>query len=45
VWAVAAIAVTGGRWLGRVIDAFLIRVVTAVVLAGLGIYVAVAAIS
>ena len=42
-WAVAAIAVTGGRWLGRVIDAFLIRVVTAVVLVGLGIYVAVAA--
>jgi len=44
-WAVAAIAVTGGRWLGRVIDPFLIRVVTAVVLAGLGIYVAVAALS
>jgi putative Ca2+/H+ antiporter (TMEM165/GDT1 family) len=44
-WAVAAIAVTGGRWLGRVIDAFVIRVVTAVVLAGLGIYVAVAALS
>lgn len=42
-WAVAAIAVTGGRFLGRVIDAFLIRVVTAVVLAALGIYVAVAA--
>lgn len=44
-WAVAAIAVTGGRWLGRVIDAFLIRVVTAVVLAALGIYVAVTAFS
>ena len=41
----AAIAVTGGRWLGRVIDPFLIRVVTAVVLASLGIYVAVAALS
>jgi putative Ca2+/H+ antiporter (TMEM165/GDT1 family) len=44
-WAVAAIAVTGGRWLGRVIDPFLIRVVTAVVLAGLGIYTALAALS
>ena len=44
-WAVAAIAVTGGRWLGRVIDAFLIRVVTAAVLVGLGVYVAVAAFS
>ena len=44
-WAVAAIAVTGGRWLGRVIDAFLIRVVTAVLLAGLGIYAALAALS
>ena len=41
--AVAASAVTGGRGRGRVIDAFLIRVVTAVVLAALGIYVAVAA--
>jgi putative Ca2+/H+ antiporter (TMEM165/GDT1 family) len=44
-WAVAAIAVTGGRWLGRVIDAFLIRVVTAAVLAGLGVYVALTAFS
>jgi len=44
-WAAAAIVITGGRWLGRVIDPFLIRVVTAVVLAGLGIYVAVAAFS
>jgi putative Ca2+/H+ antiporter (TMEM165/GDT1 family) len=44
-WAVAAIAVTGGRWLSRVIDPFLIRVVTAVLLAGFGIYTAVAALS
>jgi putative Ca2+/H+ antiporter (TMEM165/GDT1 family) len=44
-WAVAAIAVTGGQWLGRVIDAFLIRVVTAVLLAGFGIYTAIAALS
>ena len=44
-WTVAAIAVAGGRWLGRVIDAFLIRVVTAVVLAGFGIYAALAALS
>jgi putative Ca2+/H+ antiporter (TMEM165/GDT1 family) len=44
-WAVAAIAVTGGRWLGRVIDPFLIRVVTAVVLAGLGVYTALTALS
>ena len=43
--AAAAIVITGGRWLGRAIDPFLIRVVTAVVLAGLGIYVAVAAFS
>ena len=44
-WAAAAIVITGGQWLGRVIDPFFIRVVTAVVLAGLGIYVAVAAFS
>ena len=44
-WAVAAIAVTGGRWLSRVIDPFLIRVVTAVLLGGFGIYSAVAALS
>jgi putative Ca2+/H+ antiporter (TMEM165/GDT1 family) len=44
-WAVAAIAVTGGRWLSRTIDPFLIRVVTAVLLAGFGIYTAVAALS
>jgi Ca2+/H+ antiporter, TMEM165/GDT1 family len=44
-WAAAAIAVTGGRWLSRVIDPFLIRVVTAVLLAGFGIYTAVAALT
>ena len=44
-WAAAAIAVTGGRWLGRVIDAFLMGVVTAVLLAGLGIYTAIVAFS
>jgi Ca2+/H+ antiporter, TMEM165/GDT1 family len=44
-WAAAAIAVTGGRWLSRIIDPFLIRVVTAVLLAGFGIYTAVAALS
>lgn len=44
-WAVAAIAVTGGRWLIRAIDAVLIRVVTAVLLAGFGIYTAWAAVS
>jgi putative Ca2+/H+ antiporter (TMEM165/GDT1 family) len=44
-WAAAAIAVTGGRWLSRVSDPFLIRVVIAALLAGLGIYTAVAALS
>ncbi|MBO0815259.1 MAG: TMEM165/GDT1 family protein, partial [Actinobacteria bacterium] len=44
-WAVAAVAVVGGRWLGRAIDAFVIGVVTAVLLTGLGIYTAVAAVS
>ena len=44
-WAVSAIAVTGGQWLGRVVDAVLIRVVTAVLLAGFGIYTAWAAVS
>lgn len=39
-WAVAAIAVTGGRWLGRVIDAVVLRAGTAVLLAGLGAYAA-----
>ncbi len=35
----------GGQWLGRVVDAVLIRVVTAVLLAGFGIYTAWAAVS
>ena len=39
-WAVAAIAVTSGRWLSSVIDAFAIRIGTAVLLAGLGAYTA-----
>lgn len=39
-WAVSAIAVTGGRWLSGVIDAVAIRIGTAVLLAGLGGYTA-----
>jgi putative Ca2+/H+ antiporter (TMEM165/GDT1 family) len=39
-WAVSAIAVTGGRWLGSVIDAVAIRIGMAVLLAGLGGYTA-----
>ena len=39
-WAVSAIAVTGGRWLSSVIDAVAIRIGTAVLLAGLGLYTA-----
>ena len=39
-WTVSAIAVTGGRWLGSVIDAVAIRIGTAVLLAGLGGYAA-----
>jgi putative Ca2+/H+ antiporter (TMEM165/GDT1 family) len=39
-WAVAALAVTGGRWLTRFVDAVLIRAGTAVLLAGLGGYAA-----
>ena len=39
-WAVSAIAVTGGRWLSSVIDAVAIRIGTAVLLAGLGAYTA-----
>jgi Ca2+/H+ antiporter, TMEM165/GDT1 family len=38
-WTVSAIAVTGGRWLGRLVHPVLIRTVTAVLLAGLGGYV------
>jgi putative Ca2+/H+ antiporter (TMEM165/GDT1 family) len=37
-WAVAAVAVIGGRWLGRVIDASILRAVTALVLAGFAGY-------
>ena len=43
-WAVSAIAVTGGRWLGSVIDAVAIRIGTAVLLAGFGAYTAWAAL-
>ena len=43
-WAVSAIAVTGGRWLSSVIDAVAIRIGTAVLLAGLGVYTAWAAL-
>jgi len=43
-WAVSAIAVTGGRWLVSVIDAVAIRIGTAVLLAGLGLYTAWAAL-
>ena len=39
-WTVSAIAVTGGRWLGNVLDAVVIRIATAVLLAGLGAYTA-----
>jgi putative Ca2+/H+ antiporter (TMEM165/GDT1 family) len=37
-WAVSAIAVTGGRWLGRLVHPVLIRAVTAALLAALGGY-------
>lgn len=43
-WAVSAIAVTSGRWLGSVIDAVAIRIGTAVLLAGFGAYTAWAAL-
>ena len=39
-WTVSAIAVTGGRWLGSVINAVAIRIGTAVLLAVLGGYTA-----
>ena len=39
-WTVSAIAVTGGRWLGSVIDAVAIRIGTAVLLTGFGLYAA-----
>jgi Ca2+/H+ antiporter, TMEM165/GDT1 family len=44
-WTVSAIAVTSGQWLGRVVDGFVIRLATAVLLAGLAVYTAVAAFS
>ncbi len=44
-WSVSAIAVTSGRWLGRVVDGFVIRLATAVLLAGLAVYTALAALS
>jgi putative Ca2+/H+ antiporter (TMEM165/GDT1 family) len=37
-WAVAAVAVTSGRWLARVVNAAIIRAGTAVVLTGLAAY-------
>jgi putative Ca2+/H+ antiporter (TMEM165/GDT1 family) len=37
-WAVCAIAVTGGRWLGRVLDAVVLRLATAALLTGLAAY-------
>ena len=39
-WAVSALAVTGGRWLCRLVHPVLIRALTAVLLAGLGGYTA-----
>jgi putative Ca2+/H+ antiporter (TMEM165/GDT1 family) len=44
-WAVSGIAVTGGRWLGTLVNAVLIRAATAVLLAGLGGYALWAALS
>jgi putative Ca2+/H+ antiporter (TMEM165/GDT1 family) len=44
-WAASAIAVTGGRWLGRVLNAVFIRVMTAALLLGFGIYAALSAAS
>jgi Ca2+/H+ antiporter, TMEM165/GDT1 family len=37
-WTVAALAVTGGRWLSRMVDGVTIRIGTAVLLAGFGGY-------
>jgi putative Ca2+/H+ antiporter (TMEM165/GDT1 family) len=39
-WTVCAIAVTGGRWLGRVLNAVALRIATAALLTGLGAYAA-----
>jgi Ca2+/H+ antiporter, TMEM165/GDT1 family len=44
-WAAAALAVTGGRWLGKLVNAVIIRAATAVLLAGLGGYAIWAAVS
>jgi putative Ca2+/H+ antiporter (TMEM165/GDT1 family) len=44
-WAVAGVAVVGGRWLAKVIDAGMIRAATAVVLTGLAVYAGWAAIA
>ena len=44
-WTASAIAVTSGQWLARVVDAVLVRALTAVVLARLGGYVIWAAVS
>ncbi len=44
-WAAAALAVTGGRWLGKLVNAVIIRAATAVLLAGLGGYAIWAALS
>ena len=44
-WSASAIAVTSGRWLGRVVDGFVIRLGTAVLLAGLAVYTGLAALS
>jgi putative Ca2+/H+ antiporter (TMEM165/GDT1 family) len=44
-WSASAIAVTSGRWLGRVVDGFVIRLATAVLLAGLAVYTGLAALS
>jgi putative Ca2+/H+ antiporter (TMEM165/GDT1 family) len=37
-WAVAGVAVIGGRWLGRVVETHILQTVTAVVLAGFAGY-------
>jgi Ca2+/H+ antiporter, TMEM165/GDT1 family len=39
-WTVCALAVTGGRWLARVLNAVALRIATAVLLTGLGAYAA-----
>jgi Ca2+/H+ antiporter, TMEM165/GDT1 family len=39
-WAVCAIAVTGGRWLGRVLNAVALRIAMAALLTGLAAYAA-----